>query len=128
MQKNNFDTTGDSFAVKSDTILANEDKLRIVLFSVYETARKKSLEFRFSSCYKVLFSVSLTLLVTLFTSTFNPIGCVSAETVTLCAWVLFVLSLVLGIIFLVVFFNGKSTDWVDHRDETVKTSLDGLKK
>jgi len=127
MPKSNLDTAGNNFAVKSDNILASEDKLKITLNSVYEAARKNSTKFHITSCYSVLFSISFTLLVTLFTSNFKAIGSVTAESVTVIAWVAFLACLVLGIICLVLFYRGTHSNWEEERDKTVNSKIEQLK-
>lgn len=128
MTKSNLDTVGSNYAVKNDTFTANEDTLKVKLNSVYESARKKSLEFHWSSCYGVLFSISLTLVGSLFTSDFRALGGLSAEHVTMIAWGLFLVCLVAGIISLVVFFRGKNSGWEEDRDQTVNSILTELKQ
>lgn len=122
-----LDTSGNSYVVKSDDILASEATLKIVLNSVYETARKKTTEFRISSLYSVLFSISLTLGVALITSNFKSVFCFTEKEVTGFVLLVCVVTFFVAVIFLVKYFSGKNANWEDDRDSTVSEKIKELK-
>ena len=99
-------------------------KLKEILNYTYEHAQKESKAAMYREYYSSLFSVSGTLLLTLLTASFNDIGVIKANVITIIAWVICIGSFLLGLFFLAMFFSSKNMCNIDRRDESIQEILE----
>lgn len=78
-----------------------------------------------TSSYSVLLSVAGTLLISLLTSSFGSLGKISAEIVTLIAWIILIVCAVLGFIFLGIAAQRKMSYDTAARDKAISEIFEG---
>ena len=93
---NIIDTKDEGIVVKETLISISDEKVKNSLSRTYEEAQKDMSKFHFYNLYSVFFSIASTLFLSLLTSNFHAIGSATAETVTIGAWVICIVSAFLG--------------------------------
>ena len=108
------------FVVKESVIHLSDEKLNNVLLRTYERAQQDAHAVKFHKFYGMFLSIAGTLFLTLLTSDFHNLGSMKAETVTEIAWIVFSISLIVGIILLIVNFRKQAKDNTRERDKAVE--------
>ena len=117
---NIIDTKDEGIVVKETPIRISDEKLRNALSRVYEEAQKDMSKFHFYNLYSVFLSIASTLFLSLLTSDFHAIGSVTAETVTIGAWVVCIGSGFLGAILACYKVSQKTKNDTSNRDDAVE--------
>ena len=121
---NIIDTKDEGIVVKERPISISDEKLRNSLSRAYEEAQKDMSEFHFYNLYNVLLSIASTLFLSLLTSDFHAIGAITAENITICAWVICIGSGFLGGILACYKVSKKTKNDTSNRDAAVKKVFD----
>ena len=117
---NIIDTKDEGIVVKETLISMSDEKLRNSLSRAYEEAQKDMSKFHFYNLYSVLLSIASTLFLSLLTSDFHAIGSVTAEKVTIGAWLVCIGSGILGAILACYKVSQKTKNDTNDRDDAVK--------
>lgn len=117
---NIIDTKDEGIVVKETPISISDEKLRNSLSRAYEEAQKDMSKFHFYNLYSVFFSIASTLFLSLLTSNFHAIGSATAETVTSIAWVICIVSGLLGVILACYKVAEKTKNDTSARDAAVE--------
>lgn len=119
MPNNIIEQSDPGIVAKETPVRLSDEKLRNMLSRTYERAQKDMSATKFRKFYSVFLSVAGTLFLSLLTSTFDAVGKISAETVTIIAWIICVSSAILGFILMGLTVSEKTkSDTVD-RDKAV---------
>ena len=116
----------DKIVVQERSIQVTDEKLNRLLLTTYEKARKDANSFKLYNHYGVFFSIAGSLIVTLLTSTFHDFEKISSKTLTGIAWVVFAVSLIIGIVLALIRASKQGSDEHDERDKTVGEILEGI--
>ena len=100
-------------------VTLSDEKLNGILLHTYEKAVQDVSKWRFHKLYSVLLSIAGTLFVSLFTSSFNDLGNINAETVRTIVIVVTIVSAVVGFILLGISVNQKKKSDTDVRDASI---------
>ena len=119
-----IDSTDPGIVVKESTVHLSDEKLKNVLLRTYERAQQYKDTINFHKFYSVFLSIAGTLFLSLLTSDFNAIGPFSAEFVTGFAWLICVVSAILGFVLMAVHFSCKSKNDTVSRDAAVNEIFD----
>jgi len=114
-----IDSSDPGIVVKETTIHLSDEKLRSLLSRTYECAQEDKGVFRLYKAYGVFLSIAGTLFLSLMTSTFNAIGNVSEETVTVIVWFLCIGCALMGFILMGVAVSDKMKNDTQLRDKAV---------
>lgn len=117
---NIIDTKDEGIVVKETLISISDEKLRSSLSRTYEEAQKDMSKFHFHNLYSIFFSIASTLFLSLLTSNFHAIGSATAETVTIVAWLICIVSGFLGGILACCKFAEKTKNDTSARDAAVE--------
>lgn len=117
---NIIDTKDEGIVVKETPISISDEKLRNSLSRAYEEAQKDMSEFHFYNLYSVFLSIASTLFLSLLTSDFHAIGSITAEKVTIGAWVICIGAGFLGSILACYKVSEKTKNDTSNRDNAVK--------
>lgn len=117
---NIIDTKDEGIVVKEIPISISDEKLRNSLSCAYEEAQKDMSTFHFYNLYSVFLSIASTLFLSLLTSDFHAIGYITAEKVTIGAWVICISSGFLGAILACYKVSQKAKNDTSNRDVAVK--------
>ena len=116
---NIIDTKDEGIVVKEIPISISDEKLRNSLSCAYEEAQKDMSTFHFYNLYSVFLSIASTLFLSLLTSDFHAIGSITAEKVTIGAWVICISSGFLGAILACYKVSQKTKNDTSNRDVAV---------
>ena len=119
-----IDTNDEGIVVKETPISISDEKLKNSLSRAYEEAQKDMSEFHFYNLYSVFLSIASTLFLSLLTSDFHSIGSMTAEKVTYGAWIICIVSGVLGGILACCKISQKTKNDTSNRDDAVKKVFD----
>lgn len=117
---NIIDTKDEGIVVKEIPISISDEKLRNSLSCAYEEAQKDMSTFHFYNLYSIFLSIASTLFLSLLTSDFHAIGSITAEKVTIGAWVICISSGFLGAILACYKVYSKTKNDTSNRDVAVK--------
>lgn len=117
---NIIDTKDEGIVVKETPISISDEKLRNSLSRAYEEAQKDMSTFHFYNLYSVFLSIASTLFLSLLTSDFHAIGAITADQVTIGAWVICIGSGFLGGILACYKVSQKTKNDTSNRDVAVK--------
>lgn len=117
---NIIDTKDEGIVVKETPISISDEKLRNSLSRAYEEAQKDMSTFHFYNLYSVFLSIASTLFLSLLTSDFHEIGAITADQVTIGAWVICIGSGFLGGILACYKVFQKTKNDTSNRDVAVK--------
>lgn len=117
---NIIDTKDEGIVVKETPIKISDEKLRNSLSRAYEEAQKDMSKFHFYNLYSVFLSIASTLFLSLLTSDFHAIGSMTAEKVTIGAWVICIGSGLLSGILACYKVSKKTKNDTSNRDEAVE--------
>jgi hypothetical protein len=109
-------------------VTLSDEKLNGMLLRTYEKAVSNVTKWRFFKLYGVLLSVAGTLFVTLFTSSFNNIGQMSADIIRIIVIIVTAISAILGFVFLGISVNQKKKSDTDVRDASIREIVDNYYK
>lgn len=104
---------------KEITVHLSDEKLRGIMSRTYERAQKDAGTIKFHKFYSVFLSIAGTLFLSLLTSSFNDLGPIKSETVTVVAWILCGASSLLGFILMGVHVADKTKNHTIERDTAV---------
>lgn len=121
---NIIDTKDEGIVVKETPISISDEKLRNSLSRAYEEAQKDMSEFHFYNLYSVFLSIASTLFLSLLTSDFHAISSLTAEQVTIGAWVICIGAGFLGGILACYKISKKTKNDTSNRDDAVKKVFD----
>lgn len=121
---NIIDTKDEGIVVKETLISISDEKLKNSLSRAYEEAQKDMSKFHFYNLFSVFLSIAGTLFLSLITSSFNAIGSITSETVTIGAWVICIISGFLGGILACCKVSQKTKNDTSDRDDAVKKVFD----
>ena len=96
MPNNIIEQSDPGIVAKETPVRLSDEKLRNMLSRTYERAQKDMSVVKFRKFYSVFLSVAGTLFLSLLTSTFGAVGKISAEAVTVIAWIICIGSAVIG--------------------------------
>lgn len=105
-------------------VILSDEKLQSILLHTYEKAVCNATEWHWYNLYGILLSISGTLLLTIFTSTYNEIGPFKATDIKMFVIVLTIVTAILGFIFLGVSVNKKTKNDTETRDSSIKEIMD----
>ena len=114
-----IDSSDPGIVAKETTVHLSDEKMRSIMSRTYERAQKDAETVKFHKFYSVFLSIAGTLFMSLLTSTFNDIGSVKAATVTTWAWIVCIISALLGFVLLGVHVTDKTKNHTCERDEAV---------
>lgn len=117
---NIIDTKDEGIVVKETPIRISDEKLRNALSRTYEEAQKDMSKFHFYNLYSVFLSIASTLFLSLLTSDFHAIGSVTAEKVTIGAWIVCIGSGLLSAILACYKVSQKTKNDTSDRDDAVE--------
>ena len=117
---NIIDTKDEGIVVKETPIRISDEKLRNALSRTYEEAQKDMSKFHFYNLYSVFLSIAGTLFLSLLTSDFHAIGPVTAEKVTIGAWIVCIGSGLLSAILACYKVSQKTKNDTSDRDDAVE--------
>lgn len=117
---NIIDTKDEGIVVKETLISISDEKLKNSLSRSYEEAQKDMNKFHFYNLYSVFLSIASTLFLSLLTSDFHAIGAITAEKVTIGAWIVCIGSGVLGAILACYKVSQKTKNDTSNRDDAVE--------
>ena len=111
--------SSNGIVVEDTRITLSNEKLTGILLHTYEKAINNATRWRFYNLYKVLLSIAGTLFVTLFTSSFNDIGQINAETIRSIVIFITISCTVSGFIFLGISIYQKKKSDTEERDYAI---------
>ena len=114
-----IDTTAEEIVLNELPIKLSDEKLKNILRQVYEEAESISTRFKFYRLHKILLSIGGTMLITLLTASFKPIGTIDVKCINTIAIIITCICLLLGIIFLLIDFNITKKKDTKMREETI---------
>lgn len=114
-----IDSSDPGLVAKETTIKLSDEKLRGMLSRTYERAQKDTTSPKFYKFYSVFLSIAGTLFLSLLTSSFEPLGNISAEIVTKFAYALCVASAILGFVLMGISVSRKTKNDTNERDAAV---------
>lgn len=127
MAKNSLiDTSGGEFVIQEKSIHVTDEKLNRMLSDTYECARKDAKRFRWYDHYGVFFSIAGALIVPLLTSNFRDFDFIEGQTLNGIAWLVCVLSLIIGVILTIVRASNNGANEVDDRNNAVDRIMSGI--
>lgn len=104
---------------KETTVHLSDEKLRVIMSRTYERAQKDADTIKFHKFYSVFLSIAGTLFLSLLTSSFNDLGNIKSDTVTIIAWILCGVSAILGFILMGIHVADKTKNHTIERDKAV---------
>ena len=112
---------GDSEIIMREmSITLTDEKMKGILLHTYERASKEANKWHFYKLYSTFLSIGGTLLVALFTSSFNDILMLKAETIKNITVFLMIAFLLAGFICLGISVNQKKKSDMDMRDKAIE--------
>lgn len=120
MAINIIDNATPDIVVKENTVHLSDEKLQNILLRTYERAQQDMNTMKFHKFYSIFISIAGTLFLTLLTSTFNSIGQIKAEAVTICVWVICVISAIVGFGLMAYHVSQKTKNDTSERDKAVE--------
>lgn len=118
-----IDSADPGIVIKETTVQLSDEKLRNLLSHVYEKAQMNASAIKLYKFYDIYLSIAVTLLISLLTSSFRPIGVISAENITLIAWFFCILFALASLISLLYMVNKKPHNDTSERDSAVEEEL-----
>lgn len=100
-------------------VYLSDEKLKGIMLKTYEKALMDAEKPKFYNHYGIFFSIFTTLLLSLLTSSFQDIGQIKAETLTILAWCLCIGCLLVGILMLSISTHHKSKYNTNNRDKAI---------
>lgn len=125
MPTNIIDRSDPGIVMQETQISLSDEKLKSILLRTYEVALRDANAPKYYKLYSVLLSIAGTMLMTLLTSSFGSLGKLSAETVTLIAWIILIACAVLGFIFLGIAAQRKMSYDTAARDKAISEIFEG---
>lgn len=125
MPTNIIDKSNPGIVMQETQISLSDEKLKAILLKTYEAALKDANAPKYYKSYSILLSIAGTLLITLLTSSFGSLGRISAETVTIIAWIVLFACAVLGFIFLGIAAQRKMSYDTAARDKAISEIFEG---
>ena len=113
------DSSGIDIILEEKNVKVSDEKLKSMLSEAYEAAQCKSDEFRFSKLWNVFLSISGTLLLSIFTASFNEIGYLSANEVRNLVFFVCTVFGILGFVLLICRSNRTIKNRVSERNDAV---------
>ena len=130
-QSNNTQIIG----VDSENIVCVESKINLsdakmvnILKDTYEFARKDARKFKIYKHYGIFFSIAFSLLVSLLTSQFLPLGQIAGTTLKIIFGVVCAVCFIIGFTLLIICVNKKESNVNQERDNAVKEIMNNLLK
>jgi len=119
MPNNIIEQSDPGIVAKETPVRLSDEKLRSMLSRTYERAQKDLSAPKLRNHYSIFLSIAGTLFLSLLTSTFGPIGSMSAENVTIFAWVICIVSALLGFVLMGMAVSQKTQSDTSARDAAV---------
>lgn len=119
MENNIIDFSDPGIVVKETTVHLSDEKLKNALSRTYERAQQDMNSFKFYDHYGVFLSIASTLFISLMTSDFGAIGNIDQKTVTLLVWLICIVSGIVGLVCLAIWFSKKTHNKTSDRDIAV---------
>ncbi len=124
MANNIIKQSSQGIVLEETPVTLSDEKLKGILLHTYEKAIANTTKWKYYKLYSVLLSIAGTLFFSLFTSKFNGIGQISAETVKTIVIVLCIITAVTGFIFLGISVNVKKKSDTEERDNAINEMID----
>lgn len=119
MPNNIIEKSNPGIVAKETPVRLSDEKLRNMLSRTYERAQMNMSATKFRHFYSVFLSVAGTLFLSLLTSTFDAVGKISTETVTIIAWIICIGSAILGFVLMGLTVSEKTKSDTIDRDKAV---------
>lgn len=119
MTNNIIDKNMPGIIVTETPVTISDEKLRGILLRTYERAVQDMSKKKAAKYYGMFLSVAGTLLIALLTSSFKPLGSMKAETVTVLAWIIMIVSAIIGFILLSKSVSTKLQQDTHDRDRAI---------
>ena len=125
MPTNIIDKSAPGIVMQETQISLSDEKLKSLLLRTYEAALRDANSPKYYKTYSVLLSIAGTLLITLLTSSFSSLGQISADTITVIAWIVFCGCAITGFIFLWIAARKKMSYDTSARDKAISEIFEG---
>lgn len=112
--------TNQGIVMEETPVTLSDEKLNGILLHTYEKAVSDSTKWHWYKLYSVLLSISGTLFLSLFTTTFNDVGQLKADVIMYIVIGITIITAIFGFICLGISVNQKKKNDTEMRDKSIK--------